>query len=299
MQQTILITGYGGFVAKHLSAYLSQQGYVVKGLSQNKNKQATNVFYWNVEEGYIDEKSLQHVDYVVHLAGAGIADKRWTSKRKKEIIDSRVKSAELLSSTLIKNKIKLKGLIGISAIGYYGAVTTDKTFIETDKPDDGFLADCCIQWENAYKLFDEVIERKTILRLGTVVGNDGGALKKLLPLAKFGLASPLGSGKQIMPFIHIKDLCALIKFCIQKENTSGIFNAVATEQPDNKEFMKTLATSLHKSFIMPAVPAFVLKLVLGEMSVMLLQGSKISNAKILNAGFDFQFPTLKKAFSEL
>jgi len=299
MKETILITGYGGFVAKHVSTYLLQQGYLVKGLSHNKKKQSAAVFYWNTAENYIDEKALQNVDYIIHLAGAGIADKRWTDKRKKEIIDSRVKSAELLASTLTKNKIKLKGLIGISAIGYYGAFTSDKVFTETDLPGNDFLADCCVQWENTYKLFDEVVERKTILRLGTVIGKDGGALKKLMPLVAFCLASPLGTGKQIMPFIHVKDLCALLGFCIKNENINGIFNAVAAEQPSNKAFMKTLAESLHKPFIMPAVPAFLLKLILGEMSVILLQGSKVSNEKITTPGFNFAFPTIKKAFSEL
>ncbi|MEO8759434.1 MAG: TIGR01777 family oxidoreductase [Bacteroidia bacterium] len=299
MPQTILITGYGGFVAKHLSAHLVKHGYLVKGLSHNKTKLSKNVFYWNVEENYIDEKSLENVDYLIHLAGAGIADKRWTDKRKKEIIDSRVKSAELLASTLRHKNIKLKGLIGISAIGYYGAVTTDKIFTETDLPGTDFLAECCVKWENAYNLFNDVVERKTILRLGTVVGKDGGALKKLMPLTNFGLASSLGSGKQIMPFINVKDLSALVEFCIAKQNINGIFNAVAPQQPNNNEFMKTLASSLHKPFIMPAVPAFLMKLILGEMAVMLLEGSRVSNDKIIAEGFTFSSPTIKEAFNLL
>jgi len=299
MQQTILITGYGGFLAKHVSQYLLQQGYIVKGLSHNKKKQVNNVFYWNITENYIDERAFESVDYIIHLAGAGIADKRWTTKRKKEIIDSRVKSAELLATTLKKKNIQLKGLIGVSAIGYYGAITSDKPFTETDLPGNDFLADCCVQWENSYNLFTEVAERKIILRLGTVISKDGGALKRLIPLTNLGLASPLGNGKQNMPFIHIKDLVALFGFCISTSTMAGIYNAVATEQVNNKAFMRELAASFHKAFVVPAVPAFMLKIILGEMAVMLLQGSEISNEKLLKTGFTFSFPTIEEAFNNL
>ncbi len=298
MQQTILITGYGGFLARHVSKHLLQQGYLVKGLSHNKQKKSSNIYYWNVEENKIDEQALENVDYIVHLAGAGIADKRWTDKRKQEIIDSRVKSATLLATTLKKRNQKIKGLIGVSGVGYYGAVTNDKIFTENDFPGNDFLADCCVQWENSYNQFADIAERTAILRLGIVIGKDGGALKKLIPTTNLGLASPLGNGKQYMPFIHVKDLCALFRFCLANKNINGIFNAVASEKITNKQFMKHLATSLHKPFLIPGIPKFLLKLILGEMAVMLLEGSQVSNEKIISMGFQFSFPTIEKSFSE-
>lgn len=294
----VLISGYSGFVAKHLSNFLSTQGFEVRGLSHSKDKKGKNVFYWNVEKNEIDEQAFKNADYLIHLAGAGIADKRWDDKRKKEIIDSRVKSAELLAAKLRKNNHTLKALVGASAVGYYGAQNASHIYKEEDKPYNDFLAEVCIAWEKSYENFNGVIERKTILRFGNVLGKDGGLLRRIVPIIKSGFGSPLGNGMQAMPFIHICDLCRLIEFSLS-ENISGTFNAVAPEKVNNKEFMKALAESLHKPFYMPAVPAFLLHLVYGEMADILLKAPFVSNEKINAAGFEFEYSGLRLALDNL
>ena len=271
---------------------------MVKGLTQNKQQLSSTVFYWNIKQNYIDPKVFDNLDYVIHLAGSGIADKRWTDARKKEIVDSRVESTLFLAESLRQSQVKIKALVGASAIGYYGTVTTDKIFSENDLPATDFLGDCCRQWENAYNEFNEVADRTVILRLSTVIAKDGGALQKIIPLVKAGISSPLGSGSQYMPLIHIDDLCRMFEFALQS-NCNGAYNAACPQHINNRQLMKSLAQALHKPFFLPAVPAFMMHLVYGELAALLLQGSRVSADKITGEGFTFTYPNLKKICKEL
>ncbi|MCG1035594.1 TIGR01777 family oxidoreductase [Polaribacter sargassicola] len=288
----IIITGGTGLVGKRLSKLLIDKKHEVVILSRNpKNK---NEFKWDISDNYIDEKALLNSDYMIHLAGAGIADKRWTEERKQIIIDSRVKTANLLFDKISELNIDLKGFISASGIGYYGAITSDKIYTETDKPGNDFLGEVCQKWENAAHQFSTKKIPVTILRTGIVLSDKGGAIDKM----KTPIISPLGSGKQFLPWIHIDDLCEMYVKAIE-DNLSGIFNAVAPEHQTNKSFSKTLAKSIKRPFLSFGVPSFILKIVLGKMAVLLLEGSRISTKKIEKNGYSFRFKTLKEALNNL
>lgn len=288
----ILITGGTGLVGRQLTKKLLEKNYEVVILTRNPKDD--NEFQWNINEGYIDENAFENIEYVIHLAGAGIADKRWTDKRKQEIIHSRVESINLLFQKIKEYKVNLKGFISASAIGFYGAKTSDKIFTETDKPANDFLGKVCSLWEEAAHQFKKESSRTVILRTGVVLTKKGGALAKM----KTPIISPIGSGKQYMPWIHIDDLCAMYITSIES-NLSGIYNAVAPEHQTNKSFSKVLAKKIKRPFLPIGVPSFLLKLIFGEMAVILLKGSRVSSKKIEKSGFKFQFPTLPKALENL
>lgn len=288
----ILITGGTGLVGKRLTEMLTATNHEVVILSRNpKNK---NEFKWDITKNYIDKKVFRNIDYIVHLAGAGIADKKWTNKRKKIIIDSRVESANLLYSAVQENNITLKGFISASGIGYYGAITTDKIFEETDTYGNDYLGNVCRKWENAAQQFKTLKVPVTILRTGIVLSKNGGALEKM----KTPVISPLGSGKQYLPWIHIDDLCKMYIDAIEGK-LIGIYNAVAPEHQTSKTFSKTLAKSIKRPFARISVPGFMLKLMFGDMAIILLEGSRISSKKVKKYNFTFKFKTLKKALNNL
>ena len=288
----IIITGGTGLVGKRLSKLLIDKNHEVVILSRNPKEE--NEFKWDISSNYIDEIALLDTDYIIHLAGAGIADKRWTKERKQIIIDSRVKSANLLYDKINELKINLKGFISASGVGYYGAVTTDKIYEETDKAGTDFLGNVCQKWENAAQQFSTKNILVTILRTGVVLTDNGGALDKM----KTPIITPLGSGKQFLPWIHLDDLCAIYIKAID-DNLEGVFNAVAPEHHTSKTFSKELAKSIGKPYLGIGVPSFMLKLVFGDMAKILLEGSKISAKKIEKNGYSFRFKTLKKALNNL
>ncbi len=296
----ILISGGTGLVGKALSNHLLSKGHEIRILSRNP-KSTNNIksFYWDVEKNEIDEKAFDDVKHIVHLAGSGIADKRWTDARKQEIINSRVNSMKLISSIVKKKNIQLKSFVGASAIGIYGMITSDKIFSENDKGQDDFLSQSCMQWENAYQEIQTLSNKNCIIRIGVVLSKDGGALKRLMPMFQLGLGSAVGSGKQYMPWIHIDDLVSIFQEALFNSNYSGIYNAVSPEETSNQAFSKQLAKCLSKPFFLPNVPAFILKLVFGEMANVLLEGSHISSKKLTNVGFQFQYPMLSEALSTI
>lgn len=288
----ILITGGTGLVGKKLTTMLKENNHEVLILSRNPTKE--NEFKWNLSSNYIDEGALLHTDYIIHLAGAGIADERWSIKRKQLIIDSRVASANLLFDTINDLKINLKGFISASGIGYYGAVTSESIFEETDKAGSDFLADVCQKWEQAAHQFSSKNIPVTILRTGIVLAEKGGALDKM----KTPIISPLGDGKQYLPWIHIDDLCQMYLKAIDG-NLSGVYNAVAPEHHTSISFCKELAKSIKRPFIGIGVPSIMLKILFGELAIILLEGSRISAKKIEKSGFSFRFDTLKKALKNV
>ncbi len=296
----ILITGGTGLVGKALSDKLIKAGHEIRFLSRNP-KPIINIktFFWDVNKQEMDANALVGVDHIIHLAGAGIAEKRWTKQRKEEIISSRVDSVKLIAQHLKEKNVRLKSFVGASAIGIYGMETSDVIYTETDKGTSDFLAETCEQWEKAYDNVRLYTERIAIIRISMVLSKQGGALKKLVPLFRLGLGSAIGSGKQYMPWIHITDLVSIFQESLFKPNYNGIYNATATEHITNLVFSNQLAKSLSKPFFIPAIPAFVLKLVYGEMASILLTGSRVSNKKIIDNGFNFQYPSIQETLKEI
>jgi len=297
----ILITGGTGLIGRHLSHYLTGLGHEIVLLSRNplKEKYRYQVYEWDVNKGFINERAFEGVEHIVHLAGEGIADKRWKAKRKKILIDSRINSTALLYNYIIKLRINLKSFVGASAVGFYGAKTSDLIFKEEDIAATDFLGSVCKAWEDSYLPIKGLSINTSIIRIGNVLAKDGGAYPKIARPFYYGLGSALGSGKQYMPWIHINDLIKVFEEAIFMKLPMGSYNAVASEHVTNLQFSQLLAKSLRKPFFVPNVPAFVLKLVLGEMATIVLNGSRVSNQKLINQGFQFEFPTLEKALNEL
>ncbi|MDN5477510.1 MAG: TIGR01777 family oxidoreductase [Chryseobacterium sp.] len=298
MKEIVLITGGGGMIARKLSKKI-EKDYTVRFLTRKKKHE--NDFEWDLKKGTMDESALDHVSHIIHLAGANISEKRWTDERKKELISSRVDSAGLLLKTLRKKNIKLKSFISASGINYYGTVTTDKIYTEQDPPGNDFLSEVVVVWEKAADDFKEqnLAERVVKVRTAVVLSKEDGALKKMLPTIQYGIGSPLGSGKQYMPWIHIEDICSIYESALKNTHMDGAYNAVSPQHTTNENLTKKIAEVLKKPLFMPNVPSFVLKLLFGELSDALLEGSRASAQKITETGFQFQFPDLKKALENL
>lgn len=298
MKEVVLITGAGGSVAKVLAKKLENE-YTVRFLTRTKKHE--NDFEWNIKNGTIDEKAFENISHVIHLAGANISEKRWTDERKKEIISSRVDSAQLILKTLQKKNIQLKSFISASAVGIYGAITSEKIFKEEDEKGNDFLSEVVILWEKAADEFLEkgVAERVVKVRIAIVLSETEGALKKMAAPVKFGIGSLIGTGRQYIPWIHIDDLSSVFEYAVKNENIKGAYNASAPQHTDNENLTKEIAEVLNKPMFMPNIPGLVMKLMFGELSVALLEGSRTSSEKLQNAGFQFKFPNLKNALEDL
>ena len=302
---TILITGGTGLVGNALTRVLLSKGYSVIVLTRQKNKQSTvpNLSYahWDIDNKVIDEQAFAQVTHIIHLAGAGVADERWTKKRKQEIIDSRVKSGQLLVQSLKAIPNKVQSFISASAIGWYGAdleVPNPNPFKEDDKPANDFLGRACQLWEESTKPVGEMGKRLAHIRIGIVLSKNGGALKEFIKPQKFGVAAILGSGKQIISWIHIDDLVNIFITAIENETMQGVYNAVAPNPVSNKELTIALAKARDKFYIPVHIPSFLLKLVLGEMSVEVLKSATVSAEKILATGFQFNYARIEDALQK-
>ena len=295
----VLIAGGTGLIGRHLCRRLLEQGYEVAVLSRSRSNLKQVLSYtWNPVRNEIQKEALKNCDYIINLAGENIGAKRWTSKRRREILESRINSTKLIFNNL-KDNHRLSAYITASAIGYYGALTAKDIFHETDAPSNDFLGQTCKEWEEAADIFARKGVRTVKIRTGIVLAKDGGALAKLNIPIRLGFASALGHGKQYMPWIHMEDLCNIYIQAIKDEEMVGPYNAVAPEHVKNRDFTRKAAHALHRPFWFPNVPAFVLKLFFGEMSLMLLSGSRISSEKIESTGYTFLFPNLDSAFKEL
>lgn len=282
-----------------LSKKLIAGGYEVNILSRSPDsKNGVNAYEWDIEKTEVDMDAYKGVSAIIHLAGAGIADSRWTNNRKEILIDSRVESARLLYLGAVKAGIKLKAFVSASGINYYGSQTSDHIFVETDPPASEFISDCCVQWEAAADEFKD-LSRVVKLRTGVVLSENGGALDRIARPIKLGLGAPLGTGKQYMPYIHIDDLCEMYKYALENETMNGVYNACNGDHVNNTELTETLARELKKPLWMPKVPEFALKLLFGEMAEILLYGSRASADKIKSTGFKLRFQNLEQTLYDI
>jgi uncharacterized protein (TIGR01777 family) len=298
--KTILITGASGLIGTRLTPLLQQKGYRVIHLNRHISKNSkVETFLWDVQKQTIDDRAVKDADYIIHLAGAGIADKTWTTERKKEIINSRTESLHLLFKTIQQSNPALEGFISSSAVGIYGAVTTEKIYSENDLPAADFLGVTCKLWEGAAETIAKLGIRVVKIRTGVVLSDKGGALPLMAKPIRFFVGSPLGNGRQYVPWIHLDDICNIYVKAVEDKTMQGAYNAVAPTHATNKELTKRIARAMHRPLIMPNVPVFLLKFLFGEMSVVVLEGSRISCKKIQDAGFVFRYEQLDDALNNL
>ncbi|RFM26198.1 TIGR01777 family oxidoreductase [Deminuibacter soli] len=303
---TVTITGVTGLVGKRLAQLLLEKGYRVIGLSRSGNAPVIGVQMarWDIKAQTIDATAIEQADFIVHLAGAGVAEKRWTKEYKQEIIDSRVKSGELLAQAMKQHSNKVQAVVCASGVGWYGADTAGSRangFVETDKADDDFLGKTCVVWEQANNnIGAQTGVRVVSIRTGLAMSNDGGAFAEFKKPQQFGVAAIFGSGEQVISWIHLDDLCRIYIHAIENAQLQGAYNGVAPAPLTNKQLMLMLAKKLRGNFYIPIhVPAFVLKTMLGEMSVEILKSCTVSAAKIKSTGFTFLYPSAEAALEEL
>ena len=300
MKKNVLITGGTGFVGRHLTDLLVENGFSVSILSRSKRTNTENIFYyiWDVEKQFIEEEAIQKADYVIHLAGANIGEKRWTNKRKAEILSSRELSAQLIYNSLLKYDKNLEAFVSASAVGIYGAMNGRAICNEEMQPANDFLGQTCQKWEAAANQFEKLGIRTVKIRTGLVLGKEDGFLKKMVPIFKLKLGSALGTGKQYMPWIHIDDLCRIYLEALKNPLMTGANNAAITDDTTNELFSKTLAKLYGYAMWLPNVPSFLIKIALGEMAKLALTGRRVSSEKITKLGFRFQFKELEEALKD-
>ncbi len=303
--QTVLITGGTGLVGKKLIEHLAKKGYktiiLTRSLEGKKTAGETSFALWDIQKQTLDITAVQKADFIIHLAGAGVVDKKWTPAYKKEILESRTKSSELLINTLKNNSHAVKAIVSASATGWYGE---DKIaghfFSEDEKPADDFLGETCRLWEQSIEGAQDLGIRVCKLRTGIVLSKEGGALAEFIKPVKFGVAGILGSGKQIVSWIHIDDLCRMYISAIENSAMEGSYNAVAPETVSNKNLILQLAQRIKGKFYIPMhVPEFILKIMMGSRSTEVLKSNTVNNKKIQDTGFTFLYPSIQAAFNNL
>jgi len=291
--KTVLIAGGTGLIGKTLSSLLNQKGYRVYKLTRKAKKRGH--IYWNPVLQTIEGRNLDKIDVIVNLIGENIGEKKWTPERKKALLESRVNATRFLFN-IRKNFPNLTYYVGASGINSYDNNQALMPHVETDPYGTDFLAELVKSWEESSMLFQQDYPG-AILRIASVLDKRGGVLTRMKTPVWFGLGSPLGTGEQLMPWIHIDDLCELIVHCIENQLT-GTYNAVASCD-SNKEVMKTLAKEMRRPFFMPKIPAKIFKWLYGEMSILILGSVNASNEKIKSTGFQFKYPTIAQAVKQL
>jgi uncharacterized protein (TIGR01777 family) len=301
---TILITGGTGLIGPALTRLLLERGYQVIILSRRKGDgRSPEWARWDPESGYIDPEAIRRADYIIHLAGAGVADRRWSAARKKVIVESRTRSSALLARALKEIPNKVAAVISASAIGWYGpdpVIPNPQPFEETAPANDDFLGETCRLWEEAIHPVTGAGKRLVIIRTGIVLSGKGGALAEFRKPVRLGVAAILGSGRQVISWIHVDDLCRLYLAAIEQKEWSGVFNGVAPQPVDNRTLMLALGRRLKGRYFVPVyIPSFFLKLALGEMSIEVLKSTTVSAKRTREQGFQFLYPSIDSALDAL
>lgn len=305
---TIMITGGTGMVGTRLTEILLQQGNEViiltrKPLPADRLPKGVTHAHWDIDQKIIDPTAFAAADHIVHLAGAGVADKRWNKKRKEEIINSRADSGALLVHAMQTLPNKIQSVVSASGIGWYGPDTNasmQQGFTEEAPADTSFLGATCKIWEENIQGVTNLGKRLVICRIGIVLSNAGGAFPEFKKPITMGIAAILGNGQQNISWIHIDDLCGIFIKALNDHSMQGVYNAVAPEIVTNKQLTLSLAKLIRKSFYIPFhVPSFLLKCILGEMSIEVLKSTRVNSFKIQGAGYRFQYPGLAAALQQL
>lgn len=299
MGKNILITGATGLVGRTLVPALQKQGHNIAVLLRKQTEiKDVRVFLWDVYKEKIDKKAFEGIDTIIHLAGEGIADKKWTVDRKKQLIDSRVRSADLLYKAVKETNAPVKSFISASAVGFYGD-RDEEILKENSLPGNDFLAECCIKWEKAAEEGVKLGIRVVKIRIGLILSKEGGALAAMDKPIKLFAGAPLGSGKQWMPWIHLQDIIGIFSKAVNDTELSGAYNACAPVPVTNKLLTKRIAHYLNRPVWPFNVPQFALKALLGEMSILPLMSNNTSSQKILNTGYQFSFVNLDDALKDI
>lgn len=305
MAKTVLLTGGTGLIGTRLTELLQQQGYAVgllvrEATPKDRIPPGVSTYAWDVRRGQIDDRALSAADHLIHLAGAGIADERWTDERKREILESRTRSAALLAEGLRRTGHRPHSFVSSSAIGYYGADTGPEYMSEQYTPGLDFMAEVCVAWEEAADEVAALGVRTVKLRTGIVLSEKGGALAKLAAPIRYGVGAPLGSGKQFQSWIHLDDVCRMYIAAMENEGWNGSYNAVAPNPVTNEELTRTVAAVLRRPLWLPNVPEWALKTWFGDMAVVVTGGSYVLNQRIrLETDFQYRFPELRSALEDL
>ncbi len=297
----VLITGATGLIGRELIRALIKEDISIHFLSRNKNKleqySACKGFYWSPERKEISRDAFIGVSAIIHLAGATVAN-RWTTTYKKEILESRTKSSKLLHDTLQEIDHSVSHFISASGISIYPSSETTLYDEENEEVDDSFLARVVFEWEASVSPIKNLGIDVTFIRTGVVLAENGGILTKMLKTIKLGVGAPLGSGRQWLSWIHLQDIVAIYVFVLQNE-LEGIYNAAAPSPVTNKKLTKQIATAIGAPLWLPNVPGFILKLMLGEMSQLALEGHLVSSKKLEQQGYIFRYTSIDSALQNL
>lgn len=305
---TVVVTGGTGLIGSAVVKKLLEQGYQVIVFTRQRSQHqrtdgALSYRYWNVERGEMDQEAVLKADAIIHLAGAGVMEHRWSAAWKQEIVNSRVQSGLLLSETLLKYPNRLNVLISASATGWYGpdpAMSLPAPFTEDQPAATDFLGNCCKEWEQATASLSKRGIRTVYLRTGIVLAAGGGAMAMMQQSLKFRVAAVPGNGRQVISWIHLEDLVNLYLTALNNEVYKGAYNAVAPAPVSNRDLVRALAAQLYgRAFVTVQVPAFLIRLVMGERAGEVLKSTTVSALKVLNNGFEFRYPDIRAAARQL
>jgi len=298
---TVLITGATGLIGQEIVKQCHSIGVNVNYLTTSKSKLSTNTnykgFYWNPKSNEIDHYCFKGVTAIINMVGASIS-KRWTDNYKREILESRTKTAQLLQDTIKKHNYKIEQVVSASAIGIYPTSETNYYEENYTEVSTSFLGEVVKEWETAIDGFITLGCKVAKIRIGLVLANNGGALPEIIKPIKYGAGAAFGNGKQWQSWIHVEDLASLFIYALQN-NLEGIYNGVAPNAVSNKEFTKITASVLKRPLILPNIPKFAMKLILGEMHMLLFESQRVSSQKIENKGFNFKYANLRPALEDL